>query len=282
MRSLLGHFLLSVALTLLSATAIGADEQPLHLGVTSSAPAASPHQPVQPSDRLIDRVTFSTGTELKFFADSQGGAAVSEEGDADLVPILSHPKLQDASIGEIYWAVTRPDRPVPELLREHHKLTSENPDFGAGQPGRRGWLLADLREQSALASFPCAFDVRQFVCETAGQGYPHGPGCFEDRYGWLAWHTGGPVRRYRTAVCSTGTYDAYIYYTYSGAIGCVVTRQAFLMRWGRYTNKYYWYWWSGPSGATPRDYSNRVEHVSGAPLDWGVRYQAHTSSSCEI
>jgi hypothetical protein len=149
----------------------------------------------------------------------------------------------------------------------------------------QGWLLKALQSTPLPTSFGSACDesIQAFVCDEGGVSYPSGPGCFASVTGTAAWNNNNqPMRRYRTGVCSTGTVEAQITYGYSGPDGCLVFKPLFILRNGLYSNTNWQYWWSGPSGSTPRSYSNRVEYVSGAGFAWGVRQQLHTSSSCDI
>lgn len=184
------------------------------------------------------------------------------------------------------WA--GPDDEAPEALLNYHvamlaEATEEPTIDSSNLP--QGWLRAELEEAlpPPIAADPCPGLIQNFVCNGAGGSYPGGPGCFGPWGGSLAWYHGdNPRRRYRTGFCTTGTVKATITGSYSGPNNCIVFRPLFIYRNGNYSNYNYNYWWSGPSGATPREYSNRVEYISGAGFSWGVRDKAHTSSSCTI
>lgn len=269
----------SLALTV-GAGSSSAQEAPSKAGavqMNSGSCATAPSM-----DRPFEQVQLANGSMLQFFADEDGSVAVAEQGRAGATPVLTHPDLRDGTVADIYWAVTRGERAVPESLMENHRLEAAQPWAGLGDGRQRGWWLDDP-PQVATKAGECVTGVQDFVCNTNAASYPSGPGCFNNSYGSLSWTNGsGAVRRYRTGVCSYGTFDAYMTWHYNGPSGCDYFRPLNFMLWGRYTNYYYFYAWSGPSGAAPRSYDNSVTHVSGSPFDWGVRFKIHTGSSCTI
>ncbi|MEO1366216.1 MAG: hypothetical protein AAFX50_03490 [Acidobacteriota bacterium] len=231
----------------------------------------------------FEQITLANGSVLKFYADRYGAVAVTEEGHSTNQQLLSHHDFDAATPADVYWAVTTGERPVPEVLLENHELTAEKHSLEIGGGRDRGWWLDRGPQGDALKVDHCISGVNTFVCNTNSSSYPSGPGCFSNSYGTLAWYNNSDeVRRYRTGVCSHGTYDAQITFGYAGPPGCVYFRPLFITHFGQFTSNYFLYAWSGPSGAAPRSYDNYVTYVSGAPFDWGVRYKLHTSGSCSI
>lgn len=220
------------------------------------------------------------GAEVRFYAHDDGSISVVEEGTATHVAVTSLPEFAEATARDLFWALAEADETVPDILETYHqRMLAESPELD--QHTEKGWLLrqARLAPKSVTA---CANSVQEFVCETYPSSYPDGPGCFTSS-GTLAWYDNAqPMRRYRTGICSPGTVQADVTWGYSGPGDCTVFRILHILRQGEYTNRNWQYWWSGPSGSTPRAYSNRVRHVSGSSFAWGVREKYHTSSSCTI
>ncbi|MFS8072052.1 MAG: hypothetical protein ACMG6S_37255, partial [Byssovorax sp.] len=212
-----------------------------------------------------------------------------EVGDAKHSAVMQRPEFAGATAFDLFHALAAPEQEVPRDLAAYHEtMRAEAAQTTTLDSALlpQGWLLKTLQAAPPPANVLTACDesIQTFVCDDGGTAYPSGPGCFASATGTLAWHDNNQaVRRYRTAFCSTGTVDAAITYGYSGGSDtCVVTRQLFILRNGLYSNTNWQYWWSGPSGSTPRSYDNVVERVSGAGFAWGVREQYHTSSSCDI
>jgi hypothetical protein len=246
---------------------------------------------VHPADEIIDiaedlvaTVPLPDGAEIRFYVHEDGSASVIEDGTSDHIAIGTQPELEDANAYEVFYAVSPEGTPVPEeLVRHHRAMLADEGIAETPSPLPQGWALDELVTMPLSSGGGCAASIQSFVCDQAGSAYPSGPGCWSSWTGTLAWYDNDqPMRRYRTGYCSTGTVEASITGGYAGPGDCVVFRIAFIYQSGVYSNKNWHYWWSGPSGATPRSYDNRVEHISGAGFAWGVREKWHTSSSCKI
>lgn len=227
---------------------------------------------------LIADKKLHDGAHVRFFAHDDGSISVMEEGDAYHSSVTALPDFADATAYDLFWALSDHGEDVPSALLEYHQRIL---DEGRALPleRARGWLLDAPPADSKTA---CGDSINAFVCG-AGAAYPSGPGCWNNTTGSLAWYDNNqPMRRYRTGFCTPGSVDAQITYGYSGPGNCVVFRPLFILRDGVYNNINWQYWWSGPSGTTPRGYSNSVSHVSGSGFAWGVREAWHTSSSCTI
>ena len=232
----------------------------------------------------FEQISLDNGSVLKFYADSFGAVALSEEGIAGNAPILTHPDLLEGTPADVYWAVTPDERPVPEVLMENHRSVAEEPYAGLSEGRERGWWLNSAQDLRSLAKVDhCVSGVQDFVCGTSQSSYPDGPGCFNNSNGSLSWTNGnGAVRRYRTGVCSHGTYDASIWWGYKGPAGCEYFQPITFIHQGRFTNRYFLWVWNGPNGAWPRSFRNTVTHVSGDSFDWGVRFKTYTGNSCTL
>ena len=276
MQNRLNYLVLLTAIAVVPSMASSQD-----LKAELSKPAVACAQPQ--GDQPFEQIQLDNGSTLQFFYDAEGGVAVSEQGRAGEAAILNHPELQGGTITDLYWAVTRDERPVPDFLMKNHRLMAEQPWAGLGKGRQRGWLLDYPPQPDLSKADECTTGVQEFVCNTSPSSYPSGPGCFNNSYGEYSWtNGGGAVRRYRTGVCSYGTYDATIQWHYNGPSSCEYFRPLSFLHNGRFTNHYYFYWWGGPSDAYPRSYDNTVTHVSGSPFDWGVRFNIHSSSSCTL
>ncbi|MDI1434425.1 hypothetical protein [Polyangium sorediatum] len=201
---------------------------------------------------------------------------------------MQRPEFAEANAFDLFRALAAPEQEIPRRLVAYHEAmraeATRTPTVDGTLPPQ-GWLLNELKAtpqpQSLLSA--CDESIQTFVCDDGGASYPSGPGCFASYTGTLSWYDNAQaIRRYRTGFCTTGTVDADITYSYAGPGDCIVFRPLFGLRYGLYSSINWQYWWSGPSGATPRTYSNRVEYVSGDGFAWGVREQYHTSSSCDI
>lgn len=241
-----------------------------------------------PDTELVAALSLPDGAEVRFYAHEDGSFSVAEVGDAKHRAVMQRPEFTEATAFDLFHALATPEQEVPRGLVAYHEAmlaeATRTPTIDSSlQP--QGWLLNELKAtplpQSLLSA--CDDSIQTFVCDDGGTSYPSGPGCFASATGTLAWYDNDqPMRRYRTGFCTTGTVDADINWHYSAPEDCVVFRPLIGLRYGLYTDINWQYWWSGPSGATPRSHSNRVEYVSGAGFAWGVREQHHTSSSCEI
>jgi hypothetical protein len=237
---------------------------------------------------LVTVLSLPDGAEVRFYAHDDGSFSVAEVGDAKHSTVMQRPEFTEATAFDLFHALAAPEQEVPRGLAAYHEaMLAEAVRTEAIDSARRpqGWLLKTLQATPPPANLLSACDdsIQTFVCDDGGASYPSGPGCFASSTITLAWNDNDqPMRRYRTGFCSTGTVEADITYGYSGPEGCVVFKPLFILRDGLYSNTNWQYWWSGPSGSTPRSYSNRVEYVSGAGFAWGVKQQYHTSSSCDI
>lgn len=252
-----------------------------------AANLAAPTDVAALDDELMAVLALPDKAEVRFYAHDDGSVSVVEVGDASHNTVLQRPEFAEATAFDVFHALAAPEQKIPAALASyHHAMLAEAtraPTIdSAGLP--QGWLLHSLRAAPPTQNLTaCDTSIDTFVCEDGGASYPSGPGCFASYGGTLAWYDNAqPMRRYRTGFCTTGTVDADITYGYSGPGDCVVFRPLFILRNGQYTNINWQYWWSGPSGSTPRGYSNRVEHISGAGFAWGVKEAWHTSSSCDI
>jgi hypothetical protein len=278
---------------LVASVALGGCAAPYEDGVASEdsrADLSAPADLALPDGELAAVLPLPDGAEVRFYAHDDGSFSVAEVGDAKHSAVMQRPELAEATAFDLFHALAAPEQEVPRRLAAYHEAmlaegartltpTIDSPR----QP--QGWLLQALQAAPQPTSLTSACDdsIQTFVCDQAGVSYPSGPGCFASSTGILAWYDNNqPMRRYRTGFCSTGTVDADITYGYAAPGDCVVFKPLFILRNGLYSDINWQYSWSGPSGSTPRSYSNRVEHVSGAGFGWGVRQQYHTSSSCEI
>lgn len=271
----------------LSATGCALDED--QLDPTTMGPSEIPaaelldEAPAEPAPMVEDATLIADkklrdGAHVRFFAHDDGSISIIEEGDAYHSSVLAHPDFAEATAYDLFFAMTEPGEEIPTALHEYHqRMLADDLAKPLEQP--RGWLLD---ESPTISKTPCGDSINAFVCG-AGAAYPSGPGCWNNTTGSLAWYDNSqPMRRYRTGFCSPGTVNAVITYSYSAPSGCVVFRPLFILRNGQYNNTNWQYAWSGPSGTTPRGYSNSVSHVSGSGFAWGVREAWHTSSSCTI
>ncbi|MDI3288373.1 hypothetical protein [Polyangium sp. 15x6] len=241
-----------------------------------------------PDGELAVVLPLPDGAEVRLYAHDDGSFSVIEEGDANHRAIMQRPEFTDATAFDLFHALAAPEQEVPRALAAYHETmraeATRAPTIDSTfRP--QGWLLQELQAtpQSTNLLSACDESIQTFVCDEGGASYPSGPGCFASVTGVLAWNDNEmPMRRYRTGFCTTGTVEADIIYTYAGPDGCEIFEPLFFLRDGLYTNINWHYWWSGPSGATPRAHTNRVEYVSGAGFAWGVREEQHTSSSCSI
>jgi len=241
-----------------------------------------------PDGELVAALPLPDGAAVRFYAHDDGSFSVSEVGDAKHRPVMQRPEFAEATAFDLFHALAAPEQEVPRSLVAYHEAmlaeATRTPTIDSTlQP--QGWLLNELKatpqSQSLLSA--CDESIQTFVCDDGGASYPSGPGCFASWTGTLAWYDNAqPIRRYRTGFCTTGTVDADITYSYEAPPDCVIFRPLFILRNGLYSDTNWQHAWSGPSGSTPRSYSNRVEYVSGAGFAWGVREQYHTSSSCDI
>lgn len=253
-----------------------------------AADLSAPSEVASIEDELAAVLPLPDGAEVRFYAHEDGSFSVVEVGDAKHRTVMKRPEFAEATAFDLFHALAAPEREVPRSLVTNHEVmraeATRAPSIDSSlRP--QGWLLASLQAAPETQSLLSACDesIDTFVCDEAGSSYPDGPGCFASSTGVLAWYDNSdPMRRYRTGFCTTGTVEADITYSYSGPGDCIVFRPLFILRDGLYTNINWHYNWIGPSGATPRGYSNRVEHVSGAGFGWGVREKEHTSSSCTI
>ncbi|AUX20514.1 uncharacterized protein SOCEGT47_009860 [Sorangium cellulosum] len=254
----------------------------------SEADLSAPTGRALPDGELVTTLPLPDGAEVRLYAHDDGSFSVTEEGDAAHRAVMQRPEFAEATVFDLFHALATPEQEVPRGLAAYHEAmlaeATRTPTIDSSQRPR-GWLLEALAAAPRALSAPSACDtsIQTFVCDDGGAAYPDGPGCFASLMGSAAWYHGSAdVRRYRTGFCSTGTVDAQITYGYAGPEGCTVFRPLFILRDGLYANTNWHYWWSGPSGSTPRSYANHVEHVAGAGFAWGVREKYHTSSSCTI
>jgi len=287
--SLVAYRLLATSLVVAS-VALGGCALPDEDGVVaedSSADLSAPTALALP-DGVAAVLPLPDGAEVRFYAHDDGSFSVTEVGDAKHSAVMQRPELAEATAFDLFHALAAPEQEVPRNLTAYHEAMLAEATQTTTIDSKvlpQGWLLKALQATPPPDNIVTACDesIQTFVCDDGGASYPSGPGCFASVTGTLAWYDNNqPVRRYRTGFCSTGTVDADITWVYSGPEGCVVFRPLFFVRNGLYSNTNYHYWWSGPSGSTPRSYANHVEHVSGAGFAWGVRELYHTSSSCDI
>jgi len=290
--SLVAYRLLAPSL-LVASVALGGCAIPSEDAVVaedSLADLSAPTDLALPDGELVTVVSLPDGAEVHFYAHDDGSFSVAEMGNAKHSTVMQRPEFTEATAFDLFHALAAPEQEVPRGLAAYHEAmlaeAVETPTLDSTlQP--QGWLLKTLQATPPSTSLLSACDesIQTFVCDDGGVNYPGGPGCFASVTGIATWYNNQhPMRRYRTGFCTTGTVEADITYGYSGPIDseCVVFKPLFIVRDGLYSNTNWQYWWSGPSGSTPRSYSNRVEYVSGAGFGWGVRQQSHTSSSCDI
>ncbi|MRG90888.1 hypothetical protein [Polyangium spumosum] len=253
------------------------------------ADLSAPSEVASAEDELAAVLPLPDGAEVRFYAHEDGSFSVVEVGDAKHRTVMKRPEFAEATAFDLFHALAAPEQEAPRGLVAYHEVMRAEATRASSIDSTllpQGWLLKDLQTaapqpQSLLSA--CDESIETFVCDDGGTSYPDGPGCFASATGVLAWYDNNDsMRRYRTGFCTTGTVEADITYSYSGPGDCIVFRPLFILRDGLYSNTNWQYWWSGPSGATPRGYSNRVEYVSGAGFAWGVREKEHTSSSCTI
>jgi len=284
----------SLATLLIASSALGGCVMPDEDGIIaddSSADVTAATDLAPPEGELVAVLPLPDGAKVRFYAHDDKSVSVIEEGDAKHSALVQRPELAEATAFELFHALAAPELEVPpQLLAHHQAMLADAPRATTPDSARspQGWLLKTLQAAPppppiSSAVTACGQSIETFVCDDGGTSYPDGPGCFESYTGTLAWYDNNqPMRRYRTGFCTPGSVEATITYGYSGPDDCIVFRPLFILRNDVYSNINWQYWWSGPTGSTPRGYSNRVEYVSGAGFAWGVKEKYHTSSSCDI
>lgn len=219
------------------------------------------------------------GTEFRFFAWEDGSAGLLQAGAGPLATPVAD-LLEQVTVAEVFWALSEPGTPIPELLESHHQQMARDWEITADPRfGRQGWLIDELPEQVEVSGSACLnATFNSNICGSST--YPDGPGCFNNLTGSVAWYTGG-TSRYRAGVCvqsgSANDWLSYSHYTNQASCtsSCGVAHTIWGYAWNAYpsphTNLYLNWWWIAPSNAARRSWDHVGSNYSGAVYDWGTK-----------
>jgi hypothetical protein len=221
------------------------------------------------------------GDEYEFFAWEDGSAGLLHAGSGRLAPELEG--LEDASVAEVFWALSDPGTPIPDLLQRHHEqMAAEWGTSPDPRVGPQGWLAEEVVEMpEGVPAIPSQCTNATFNSNICGSAtYPNGPGCFNNVTGSIGWYTAG-TSRYRAGLCvQAGSANDYLSYAeYTNSSSCNVTWRVLYTIWGYsfnsypspHSNIYLSWWWIAPSNAPRRAWDHVGSNYSGAVYDWGTK-----------
>lgn len=233
-------------------------------------------------DEPIASLEAMEGIKVDFYAWEDGSAGVLESVSGADFSILQNADISEKTPAEIFWALSSPGTPIPELLVEHHEdirmeeKLAPMEKIKAGNP--QGWALQQLNFRSG--SSPC--NNSNFIANHClpKSGYTHGKSFIDTNGNWTWWAK--PVRRYKAGFClSNGTVNDYLYYTVQAG-DCNYFRTAYYI-WGgpplltssqwNAVSYLSWTWWAGSSTPSRLWYHCSFNGHSGDRYDWSCIYK---------
>ena len=233
-------------------------------------------------------VSVPDGERLLFFVDEHDeGVAVlgevpsySTRGSA-----LDHPQLQDATPAMIYYAVTKDDSEIPEVLVAHHDGVAREFDLAqleVALEGRdRGWFLTE--PPNTQSSSPCANAT--FTTNICAHPEYDEAVCKKNTSGSWIWRVPGAYR-YKAGFClQRGRAQSWLSYEHvrwndqqGWCEGCRVLHVAWGWeslssgeKWSATTYLVY-VWWKGAGSSWARSFEHVAGFGTGDVFDWGQRY----------
>jgi hypothetical protein len=194
---------------------------------------------------------------------SAGWLLMSKNGS----PMLDE-ELEGLSAAEAFWALSKQDTPVPELLLQHHAalvLDGEHPDWQAVVSERKqGWVLAGPRPRILAACNNATFSANHCAL---GNGYT-ATHCFTDHNGNFKTDV-FERRRFKAGFCidhGVETYDSLLWTDYCSNTAALIWLNFFP------SNGYGTWEWIAPSSANPRRWVHQGVGWGGAARDWASKW----------